>query len=272
MRFIGCLAGIILLLVLLPNYVAASCAGRVGCYPYDWVTRTCDTGAGKSFTGCGGTTQQACEITYPQEERCNDVSGSHSDCYDSDNCNWVDGGGPTPTPTPAPAPGTCWCGNLDNGTCAIRTIAECEANYDHCDCTGGGGPTPIPTPTPTPAYGRLEGLVRHQRTDGSLNNVRCDGTMYAPQPTIHWRRISNGATGTISYGCGGYANDTFYMGQYEFTVQGMGGGAAVDGGRLASVATNANVSCGSLNNATRQGVCFKWIGGVGILRCPPIRI
>jgi hypothetical protein len=62
--------------------------------------------------------------------------------------------------------------------------------------------------------------------------------MYAPQPVIHWRRISNGATGTISYGCGGYANDTFYMGQYEFTVQGMGGGAAVDGWRLANVATN----------------------------------
>jgi hypothetical protein len=76
--------------------------------------------------------------------------------------------------------------------------------------------------------------------------------MYAPQPVIHWRRISNGATGTISYGCGGYANNTFYMGQYEFTVQGMGGGAAVDGWRLASVVTNGNVSCSGLSDENRQ--------------------
>jgi hypothetical protein len=114
---------------------------------------------------------------------------------------------------------TLGCSQPSGGFC-MWYEGNCPSWGGNCnDCQAQPEP---PTPTPTPNFGRLEGLVRHQRTDGSLNNVRCDGTMYAPQPVIHWRRISNGATGTISYGCGGYANNPFYYGAVRVCRAGHG--------------------------------------------------
>jgi hypothetical protein len=122
---------------------------NASCSFYDVCASMGACGCNQSMVSDGGS----CTSSASYGPQCNFTGACTEGLYNG--CYTPSGPGPTPTPAPGGwgSCGSCsGCGGPQS-ECVLDPDGYCV--WDSAGC----GPPP---PTPTPAYGRLEGLVRHQ--------------------------------------------------------------------------------------------------------------